>query len=86
VPWRYWGKHTILAINQNTDLNLPEVEVMLLVETDGYTKEETDFQMSIVLDVFKRITVGRLNRQLPRKRRRTSGRLEKQHMLCLQES
>lgn len=48
------GKHTILAINQNTDLNLPEVEVMLLVETDGYTKEETDFQMSIVLDVFKK--------------------------------
>jgi glycolate oxidase len=48
------GKHTILAINQNTDLNLPEVEVMLLVETDGYTKEETDFQMSIVIDVFKK--------------------------------
>jgi len=48
------GKHTILAINQNTDLNLPEVEVMLLVETDGYTKEETDYQMSIVIDVFKK--------------------------------
>jgi len=28
------GKHTILAINQNTDLNLPEVDAMLLVETD----------------------------------------------------
>jgi glycolate oxidase len=48
------GKHTILAINQNTDLNLPEVEVMLLVETDGYTKEETEFQMAIVIDVFKK--------------------------------
>jgi len=56
------GKHTILAINQNTDLNLPEVEVMLLVETDGYTKEETDFQMSIVLDVFKKNNCSEIKR------------------------
>ena len=46
------GKQAILAINQNTDLNLPEVEVMLLAETDGYTQEETDFQMQKVMDVF----------------------------------
>ena len=44
---------TIQAINQNTDLNLPEVDAMLLAETDGYTKDETDFQMSKVVDVFK---------------------------------
>ena len=43
------GRHTILAINQNTDLNLPEIDAMLLVETDGYTKEETDFQMEKIL-------------------------------------
>lgn len=47
------GKHTILAINQNTDLNLPEVDAMLLVETDGYTKQETDFQMEKIIKVFK---------------------------------
>ena len=47
------GKHTILAINQNTDLNLPEVDVMLLAETDGYTKAETDYQMKKVLGVFR---------------------------------
>jgi glycolate oxidase len=47
------GKQTILAINQNTDLNLPEVDAMLLAETDGYTQEETDFQMQKVVDVFK---------------------------------
>ncbi|NIQ37839.1 MAG: FAD-binding protein [Proteobacteria bacterium] len=48
------GRHTILAINQNTELNLPEVDAMILVETDGYTQEETDHQMQKVLEVFKR--------------------------------
>ena len=48
------GRHTILAINQNTDLNLPEVDAMILVETDGYTREETDHQMQKVIEVFKR--------------------------------
>jgi glycolate oxidase len=46
------GRQTILAINQNTELNLPEVDAMLLAETDGYTKEETDYQMRKVMDVF----------------------------------
>jgi glycolate oxidase len=46
------GRHTILAINQNTDLNLPEVDAMLLVETDGYTQEETNYQIQKVVDVF----------------------------------
>jgi len=48
------GRHTIVAINQNTDLNLPEVDALLLVETDGYTQEETDFQMKKILGVFER--------------------------------
>jgi glycolate oxidase len=47
------GKETILAINQNTDLNLPEVDAMLLAETDGYTKAETDYQMEKILAVFR---------------------------------
>ena len=46
------GRHTILAINQDTDLNLPEVDAMLLVETDGYTQEETNYQIQKVIDVF----------------------------------
>ena len=45
---------TIQAINQNTDLGLPEVEAMLLVETDGYTQVETDYQLSKVIEVFKK--------------------------------
>lgn len=48
------GKHTLQAINQNTDLNLPEVEVMILAETDGYTREETEYQIGKVMAVFKR--------------------------------
>jgi len=48
------GRETILAINQNTDLNLPEVDALILVETDGYTQEETDFQMKKVIEVFKK--------------------------------
>jgi len=48
------GRETIMAINQNTDLNLPEVDAILLAETDGYTKEETDFQMEKVTQVFRK--------------------------------
>jgi glycolate oxidase len=48
------GKHTLVAINQNTDLNLPEVEAMILAETDGYTKEETEYQIGKVMAVFQR--------------------------------
>jgi len=47
------GRHTLSAINQNTDLNLPEVDAMLLAETDGYTQEEADFQMRRIIDVFR---------------------------------
>ena len=45
-PGTSWGKETLAAINQNTDLNLPEVDAMLLAETDGYTQEETDYQIA----------------------------------------
>jgi glycolate oxidase len=47
------GRETISAINENTDLNLPEVEAMLLAETDGYTSEETEYQMARIMDIFR---------------------------------
>ena len=31
------GRETLEAINQNTNLALPEVDAMLLCATDGYT-------------------------------------------------
>ncbi|MFH1057437.1 MAG: FAD-linked oxidase C-terminal domain-containing protein [Pseudomonadota bacterium] len=47
------GRETIQAINQSTDLNLPEVDAMLLAETDGYTQTECEFQIAKVIEVFK---------------------------------
>jgi len=48
------GRETLLAINQNTNLNLPEVDAMLLAETDGYTREETEYQLEKVTEIFRR--------------------------------
>jgi glycolate oxidase len=48
------GRYLIQAINENTDLNLPDVDTMLLVETDGYTQTEADAQMDKVIEIFKR--------------------------------
>jgi glycolate oxidase len=48
------GRETLKAINANTDLNLPEVDAMLLAETDGYTQGETDYQMQKIVAVFKK--------------------------------
>ncbi len=47
-------QQTLKAINQNTDLNLPEVEAILVAETDGYTREETEFQLEKILRIFER--------------------------------
>jgi len=47
------GRYLIQAINENTDLELPEADTMLLVETDGYTQTDADAQMEKVLDIFK---------------------------------
>ncbi len=46
------GREAIMAINQNTELDLPEVDAILLAETDGYTHEETEYQLAKVIDVF----------------------------------
>jgi glycolate oxidase len=44
---------TLQAVNQATDLDLPEVAAMLLVETDGYTQQEADYQMDKVVEALK---------------------------------
>jgi len=56
------GRETIQAINQNTDLNLPEVDAMLLAETDGYTQAEADFQMDLVMDIFRQSNAREVKR------------------------
>jgi glycolate oxidase len=47
-------QQSLMAINQNTDLNLPEVEALLVAETDGYTREETEFQMAKIVSIFEK--------------------------------
>ena len=46
-------KVTLKAIKENTDLDLPEAEAMILTETDGYTWEEVEAQMEVVLRILK---------------------------------
>ena len=47
------NQQTLIAINQNTDLNLPEVEAILIAETDGSTREETELQLAKIIEIFK---------------------------------
>jgi glycolate oxidase len=53
------GRETISAINQNTDLNLPEVDAMLLVETDGYTEGKPNFRWKKCFASLKPIIRGK---------------------------
>jgi glycolate oxidase len=46
-------KVTLKSIKENTDIDLPEAEAMILTETDGYTWEEVEAQMEVVLRILK---------------------------------
>jgi glycolate oxidase len=46
-------KVTLKSIKENTDIDLPEAEALILTETDGYTWEEAEAQMEVVLRVLK---------------------------------
>ena len=55
-------QQTLIAINQNTDLDLPEVEAILVAEADGHTKEETEYQLSKIINIFKKNGAGSVTR------------------------
>jgi glycolate oxidase len=55
-------QQTLIALNQNSDLNLPEVEAILVAETDGYTEDETEFQLAKVMDIFKKNNASTIKR------------------------
>jgi glycolate oxidase len=44
-------KVTLKSIKENTDIDLPEAEAMILTETDGFTWEEVEAQMEVVLRI-----------------------------------
>jgi glycolate oxidase len=46
-------KVTLKSIKENTDIDLPEAEALILTETDGYTWEEVEAQMEVVLRILK---------------------------------
>ena len=46
-------KVTLKSIKENTDIDLPEAEAMILTETDGYTWEEVEAQMEVILHILK---------------------------------
>ena len=45
---------SLRAVNKATDLDLPEVAAMLLVETDAFTQHEVDWQMGIVIEALEK--------------------------------
>ena len=46
-------KVTLKSIKENTDIDLPDAEALILTETDGYTWEEVESQMEVVLRILK---------------------------------
>jgi len=55
-------ENTIEVLREQTRIDLPDVAAMILVETDGYTKAETSFQMSKIIDVFEKNHATRIER------------------------
>lgn len=47
-------RQTITLLVAHTDLVLPKAEAILLVETDGYTLAEAEFQMQRIVEVFQK--------------------------------
>jgi len=45
-------ENTIRVLREHADVDLPDVNAMILVETDGYTGAEASYQMRMVKEVF----------------------------------
>ena len=54
----------IEALNRATKINLPAAAAMLLVEIDGYTDGETDYQMVKVIEALERNDAKRITRSV----------------------
>ncbi len=46
-------ENTIKVLQDHNSVNLPDVTAIILVETDGYTRAETSFQMEKVIEIFR---------------------------------
>jgi glycolate oxidase len=52
--------HTINLLREHGNFKMPDVQAVLLVETDGYTEAETAYQMDRVIEVFKKNDAKRI--------------------------
>jgi len=52
---------TLKSIKENTDIDLPEAEAMILTETDGYTWEEVEAQMEAILNILNQNNPSTIN-------------------------
>ena len=52
---------TLKSIKENTDIDLPEAEAMILTETDGYTWEEVEAQMEVILNILNQNNPSTIN-------------------------
>ena len=50
-------ENTIKVLQDHNSVNLPDVTAIILVETDGYTRAETSFQMEKVIEIFRKNSV-----------------------------
>jgi len=52
--------NTINMFREHTNLDLPAVEAMILVETDGQTRTEVEYQLDRMIEVFKNCRASRI--------------------------
>jgi glycolate oxidase len=54
-------RRTIALLKENTTVNLPAAAAVILVEADGYTPEETGFQIKKIVEVFQENQATRID-------------------------
>ncbi len=54
--------NTLEMYRKYSDLNLPDVEAMIVVETDGYTKEDVKYQLDRVVEGFEKCNAREIDR------------------------
>jgi len=53
-------QNTIKVLREHTDIDLPDVMAIILVETDGYTETEASYQMTKVIEIFEKNSATRI--------------------------
>ncbi len=55
-------ENAVKVLQGQTRMNLPDVNAIILVETDGYTQAEASYQMNKVVEVFKKNKATRIQK------------------------